>query len=217
MAGLIYKILSVADWEAAQAAGRFDGSADDRRDGFIHFSDGGQVVGTASKYFSGQSGLVLLTVDPGRTGDLRWEKSRGDALFPHLYGALELDAVDRVDRLPDDRDAAEAIAALLGDYVPEDPGRNLRRHHRNSSDYRGRRGCDFTSSNLFRPSTISFVTHRKTAGLNSLARHTVIFLSLLHWGQAAVGFCHLCEHATIGAFPGAGESTWKLSMQLNHS
>jgi len=121
MAGLIYKILSGADWEAAQAAGRFDGSADDLRDGFIHFSDGGQVIGTASRYFAGQSGLVLLTVDPGRLNDLRWEKSRNDALFPHLYGALEPAAVVREDRLPDDRDPAEAIAALLGDYVPEDP------------------------------------------------------------------------------------------------
>jgi uncharacterized protein (DUF952 family) len=111
-ADLIYKILSAADWEAAQAAGRFDGSADDRRDGFIHFSDGGQVIATAAKYFAGQSGLVLLTVDPGRLADLRWERSRDDALFPHLYGALELDAVVRADRLPDGRDAADAIAAL---------------------------------------------------------------------------------------------------------
>ena len=123
MAGLIYKILSVSDWEAAAVAGRFDGSADDRRDGFIHFSDGEQVIGTASKYFSGQSGLVLLTVDPGRLDDLRWEQSRNDALFPHLYGALGLDAVVSEDRLPDDRDAAEAIAALLGDYALEDPTR----------------------------------------------------------------------------------------------
>jgi uncharacterized protein (DUF952 family) len=112
--GLIYKILSVADWAAAQQAGRFEGSADDRRDGFIHFSDREQVVGTAAKYFAGQSRLVLLTVEPGRLADLRWEKSRGDALFPHLYGPLELDAVGRVDRLPDNRDAAETIAALLG-------------------------------------------------------------------------------------------------------
>jgi uncharacterized protein (DUF952 family) len=117
-ADVIYKILSVADWEAAQQAGRFDGSADDRRDGFIHFSDPGQVIGTAAKYFAGQSGLVLLTVDPGRLVSLRWEKSRDDALFPHLYGALELDAVVRTDRLADDRDAADAIAALHFD-----PGR----------------------------------------------------------------------------------------------
>ena len=52
---------------------------------------------------------------------LRWEKSRDDALFPHLYGPLELDAVDRVSRLPDDRDAADAIADVLG-QLPAQPG-----------------------------------------------------------------------------------------------
>jgi uncharacterized protein (DUF952 family) len=109
----IYKILSVADWEAAQRAGRFEGSADDRRDGFIHFSDGETVIGTARKYFAGQSGLMLLAVDPALLADLRWERSRDDALFPHLYGPLELDAVAQADRLPDGLAAADAIADLL--------------------------------------------------------------------------------------------------------
>jgi uncharacterized protein (DUF952 family) len=113
-ADLIYKILSVADWEAAKQAGRFEGSADDRRDGFIHFSDRATVIGTARKYFAGQSGLMLLAVDPARLADLRWERSRDDALFPHLYGPLELDTVAQADRLPDDLDAADAIADLLG-------------------------------------------------------------------------------------------------------
>jgi uncharacterized protein (DUF952 family) len=121
-AGMIYKILSVADWEAAQPTGRFEGSADDRRDGFIHFSDRGQVVGTAAKYFAGQSGLMLLTVHPGRLADLRWERSRDDALFPHLYGPLELDAIARADRLPDDRGAADAVGALLSLLPTASPG-----------------------------------------------------------------------------------------------
>jgi len=112
-ADLIYKILSVADWEAAHRAGRFDGSADDLRDGFIHFSDREQVIGTARKYFAGQTGLLLIAVDPAGLADLRWERSRDDALFPHLYGPLELDAVSKTDRLPDDLDAADAIADLL--------------------------------------------------------------------------------------------------------
>lgn len=112
-AGPIYKILSVADWEAAKQAGRFEGSADDRRDGFIHFSDGATVIGTARKYFTGQPGLMLLAVDPARLADLRWERSRDDALFPHLYGPLALDAVIRADRLPDGLPVADAIAELL--------------------------------------------------------------------------------------------------------
>jgi uncharacterized protein (DUF952 family) len=109
----IYKILSVADWEAARRSGRFEGSADDRRDGFIHFSDAETVMGTARKYFAGQSGLMLLAVNPSRLADLRWERSRDDALFPHLYGPLELDAVTQADRLPDDLPVADAIADLL--------------------------------------------------------------------------------------------------------
>jgi uncharacterized protein (DUF952 family) len=70
-------------------------------------------VATARKYFAGQSDLMLLAVDPARLADLRWEPSRDDALFPHLYGPLELDAVTRADRLPDDRTAADAIDDLL--------------------------------------------------------------------------------------------------------
>jgi uncharacterized protein (DUF952 family) len=112
-ADLIYKILSAADWEAAKRAGRFDGSADDRRDGFIHFSDRETVIGTARKYFDGQSALMLLAVDPAGLADLRWERSRDDALFPHLYGPLELDAVARADRLPDGVPVEDAIAGLL--------------------------------------------------------------------------------------------------------
>ena len=87
------------------------------------------MIGTAAKYFAGQSRLVLLTVDPGRLTDLRWEKSRGDALFPHLYGPLELDAVARADRLPDDHDPAETITALLGDHGAGEPSHNLRCHY----------------------------------------------------------------------------------------
>lgn len=109
----IYKILTAADWEAAQQAGHYDGSADDRRDGFIHFSAADQLVGTAAKHFADQTGLVLLTVDPVPLADLRWEPSRADALFPHLYGPLNIDAVTQAERLPDDQSAAAAIGALL--------------------------------------------------------------------------------------------------------
>ena len=90
----IYKILGEGDYEAAKSRGHFLGSADDLRDGFIHFSAGHQVAGTLAKHYAGQADLVLLSVDPHRLGSaLRWEKSRGGDLFPHLYGPLALDAV----------------------------------------------------------------------------------------------------------------------------
>jgi uncharacterized protein (DUF952 family) len=112
---VIYKILSTAEWAQARQVGRFDGSAVDRRDGFIHFSAPDQVVATAALHFAGQTDLTLLTVDPERLGAaLRWEPSRGGALFPHLYGPLPLDAVAAAHPVPADLPVADAIAALTG-------------------------------------------------------------------------------------------------------
>jgi uncharacterized protein (DUF952 family) len=96
----VYKICPAAALQEASGRGRFEGSADDARDGFIHLSAGHQVAGTLAKYFAGQRDLVLLAVDPGRLGErLRWEKSRGGELFPHLYGPLDLDHVISVEAL----------------------------------------------------------------------------------------------------------------------
>jgi uncharacterized protein (DUF952 family) len=89
MSAPIYKICSAAEWQAALDAGHYAGSADDARDGFIHFSFAHQLAGTAAKYFAGRSDLVLVAVDAAQLGDaLRMEPSRGGALFPHLYAAL---------------------------------------------------------------------------------------------------------------------------------
>jgi uncharacterized protein (DUF952 family) len=97
----VYKICSSTTLQEARRSGRFEGSADDLRDGFIHLSAGRQLAGTLAKYFSGQPYLVLLAVDPDRLGaSLRWVASRGGELFPHLYGPLHLDHVISVEALP---------------------------------------------------------------------------------------------------------------------
>jgi uncharacterized protein (DUF952 family) len=97
----IFHICRREDWAEAVRAGRYLGSSQDVTDGFIHFSTGAQVAESAAKHRAGQSGLMLIAVDPGLLGDaLRWEPSRAGALFPHLYGALPLEAVLSVDDLP---------------------------------------------------------------------------------------------------------------------
>jgi uncharacterized protein (DUF952 family) len=97
----IYKICTASEWHEAEHAGAYRGSAVDRKDGFIHFSTAEQAAETASKWFAGQRDLVLVAVDGDALGArLKWEPSRGGALFPHLYGDLQLSAVLRVDRLP---------------------------------------------------------------------------------------------------------------------
>jgi uncharacterized protein (DUF952 family) len=90
----IYKICPASAWREAERRGVYRGSADDARDGFIHFSLPSQVAETARKHFSGQTGLFLVAVDADALGEaLRWERSRNDELFPHLYGELDLGAV----------------------------------------------------------------------------------------------------------------------------
>ena len=99
-ASLIYKIAPAALWRQAQESGRFDGAPNDIEDGFIHFSTAAQAEETAAKHFSGRADLVLIAVASERLGDaLRFEPSRGGALFPHLYAPLPLDAVTSVQPL----------------------------------------------------------------------------------------------------------------------
>jgi uncharacterized protein (DUF952 family) len=91
---LIYKISDAESWATAQARGTFDGSADDRRDGFIHLSTAAQARETVAKHFAGRDGLIIAAIETDRVADaLKWEASRGGALFPHHYGPLPMSAV----------------------------------------------------------------------------------------------------------------------------
>jgi len=93
----IYKICPASAWREAERQGVFRGSPVDISDGYIHFSTASQVGETARKHFAGQTGLFLIAVDADALGDaLRWERSRNDDLFPHLYGELDLGAVTTV-------------------------------------------------------------------------------------------------------------------------
>lgn len=99
----IYKILSRAEWAAAQVAGRFAGSAVDRQDSYIHFSTAAQAQETARRHFAGQADLVVLEVEADDLGDaLTWEPSRGGDLFPHYYGELDVGRVRSVRDAPVD-------------------------------------------------------------------------------------------------------------------
>jgi uncharacterized protein (DUF952 family) len=94
MTAIIYKICDRTGWEEAERSGVFGGAPVDVRDGFIHFSTAAQVHETAALHFAGGTDLMLIAVDAALLGDaLKWEVSRGGALFPHLYGTLPSVAV----------------------------------------------------------------------------------------------------------------------------
>jgi uncharacterized protein (DUF952 family) len=109
----IYKICSASAWREAERQGTYSGSADDIRDGFIHFSTASQVEGTARKHFAGQNALFLVEVEADSLGDaLRWERSRNDELFPHLYGELDPRAATAVHQIHTRADGTHDIPEL---------------------------------------------------------------------------------------------------------
>lgn len=111
---LIYKICPRDLWREAEGSGRFTGAPVDAIDGFIHFSTAAQVAETAARHFAGQGDLLLVAVEAEALGDaLRYEPSRGGALFPHLYGDLPLAAVRSVAELPLGADGRHVFPAEI--------------------------------------------------------------------------------------------------------
>lgn len=98
---LIYKIFRAAEYAEFRTSGETLGAPIDREDGYIHFSTADQVKETAAKHFAGETGLMLLGVEADRLeSDLKWEPSRGGALFPHLYRPLRQEDVIFASDLP---------------------------------------------------------------------------------------------------------------------
>jgi len=111
---IIFKICDTSLWRQSERDGVFRGAAVDRRDGYIHFSTAAQVAETAAKHFGGAGNLVLVAVVADALGSaLKWEPSRGGALFPHLYGTLPLAAVRWVKPLPLGPDGRHVFPELV--------------------------------------------------------------------------------------------------------
>lgn len=98
---MIYKIFRADEWAQLRATGTTAGAPIDIADGYVHFSTAEQAAETAAKHFAGAEGLMLLAIDSkGLAEDLKWEVSRGDQLFPHLYRDLALEDVAWAHPLP---------------------------------------------------------------------------------------------------------------------
>jgi uncharacterized protein (DUF952 family) len=96
-AATAFKIFTADQWAKFVSDGVFHGAPIDVADGYIHLSTADQLQGTLDKHFAGQTGLVIAEIDLAVLGDaVRWEVSRGGALFPHLYGALPMAAVLKI-------------------------------------------------------------------------------------------------------------------------
>lgn len=104
-----YKVLTADQWAAFQAAGTFAGAPIDLADGYVHLSTAEQLTETVTKHFAGQSGLWVAAIDLDALGAaVKWEPSRGGALFPHVYAPLPMAAV--IASAPLSRDAEDRVA-----------------------------------------------------------------------------------------------------------
>jgi uncharacterized protein (DUF952 family) len=101
---IAYKVLT-ADQMRALEADAFQGAPIDLADGYIHLSTRDQLTETVDRHFAGQSDLWVAAVDLAALGDsVRWEESRGGALFPHIYGGMPLEVVIAYGELERDDD-----------------------------------------------------------------------------------------------------------------
>ena len=115
----VYHVCKREEWQAALAAGFYEGSSQDKADGFIHFSGLETVRASTAKHRAGQDKLILLVADANKLGDdLKWEESRGGMLFPHLYAALPVDAVIEAIDISLDADGVHTFP----DHIPQNMG-----------------------------------------------------------------------------------------------
>ena len=110
----IFHICYASEWNNAIQTGAYLGSTQDKKDGFIHFSTKDQLFESTNLHYAGKSGLVLLTVNSKSLGKaLKWEKSRKEKLFPHLYGPLPVAAVLMVDHILLKRNGSHSFPSKL--------------------------------------------------------------------------------------------------------
>ena len=82
-----YKVLTAEQMATLESDASFAGAPVDLADGYMHLSTAEQLTETVDKHFAGQTDLHVAAIDLGSFGTgLKWEKSRGGQLFPHLYG-----------------------------------------------------------------------------------------------------------------------------------
>ena len=109
----VYKICTKAEWLEAKTKGKFNGSKKDIVDGYIHFSDKGQLKGTLNKFFLNQKNLILLKIDTLKLNHLIYEQASNGNMFPHLYSSLDIFNVSNEYEIMSNEDGSHILPSNL--------------------------------------------------------------------------------------------------------
>ena len=112
----IFKIIDKEEWQKAKQTGTYDGSAKDKKDGYIHFSEEDQVLETLNKYYKNKENLILLKVNAFKLEHLLWEQASNGDMYPHLYSPLDIKYVEAEFELPLDDDGIHELPEILKKY-----------------------------------------------------------------------------------------------------
>jgi uncharacterized protein (DUF952 family) len=109
---MIFHIAERAIWDAAKPKGVYEAESL-RSQGFIHCSTIEQVIPTANRFYRGRADLVLLCIDEAALeSEIRYEEGEPGQQFPHIYGAVNLDAVRQAREFKADAGGGFSLPAI---------------------------------------------------------------------------------------------------------
>ena len=112
----VFKIIEKEEWQNAKRTGTYNGSDNDKKDGYIHFSEEDQVPETLKKHYPNKENLILLKVNAFKLEHLLWEQASNGDMYPHLYSPLDIKNVVDEFELPLDNDGIHELPEILKKY-----------------------------------------------------------------------------------------------------
>ena len=86
----VYRVMLQNEWNEFKTKKKFFGNKLDLDSGYIHLSTKAQLRKTIEKYYYRKNDIVILKIDLKNIEEnLKWEVSRDDQIFPHLYGFID--------------------------------------------------------------------------------------------------------------------------------
>ena len=94
---MIYHVATIVEWQGFEHEQVYAPSAFER-EGFIHLCHLNQLQGVLDRYYKSVPDLLLLHVNETKiSSPLKFEAGANGELFPHVYGKINKDAIERID------------------------------------------------------------------------------------------------------------------------